>query len=383
MHSVKTRVPRRGPTGCRALVPPGVMAQRWAWDRMARDCAWLLAAALTTCTVSAQEPASVGRHQPVEGGEIIARVGSEVILAAEVAPAINEWLANNGDKIPAAQHDDVRLKLMQKQLPPLIDVKLVYADARRTIPEENFPQVEKQLDERYEEVQVPKMLEKFQLTNRAQLDDRLRELGSSMALHKRAFIERVLAQQWMAQSIEIDDTITHERLWNYYQAHLEEFQFDAKARWEEIVARFDRFESKQQAWAAIANWGNEIQSGSSFADVARRYSHGVTAHEGGRYDWTTRGSLVSEVLNTVIFTLPPGQLSQILELESSFRIVRVIERREAGTVPFVEAQPEIREQIKKQRRKDAIRGYLDQLRGNTRVWTIFDDQPAAAAVSQG
>jgi len=358
---------------------------------MRRRCAWasivgfpacprlLAVVALAACTAWGQEPAPSGHHQPVEGGEIIARVGSEVILAADIAPVVNEWLANNADKLPPAERSKVRMALMQRQLQPLIEVKLVYADARRTIPEENFPQVQKQLDERYEEVQVPKMLEKFQVTGRAQLDARLRDLGSSMALHKRAFIERVLAQQWLAQNIEIDEEITHEQLWDYYQDHLVEFQFDAKARWEEIVARFDRFESKQEAWAAIASWGNEIQMGSSFSDVARRNSHGVTAHQGGRYDWTTRGSLLSDVLDEAIFVLPPGQLSQILELESSFRIVRIVERHDAGTVPFLDAQPEIREEIQKQRRKEAIRAYMDQLRSNTRVWTIFDTQPPAPA----
>ena len=57
---------------------------------------------------------------------------------------------------------------------------------------------------------------------------------------------------------------------------------------------------------------------------------GPTSHEGGRYDWTTKGSLVSDVIDQAIFSLPVGKLSRILEDEKGFHIVRVIEREDCG-----------------------------------------------------
>ena len=116
--------------------------------------------------------------------------------------------------------------------------------------------------------------------------------------------------------------------------------------------------------------------------VATRLSQGPTADQGGKHDWTNQGSLVSEVLDNAIFTLPPGRLSRILEDDRGFHIVRVVERKEAGRVPFEEAQVEIRDKIKEQRRDEQVKKYLDKLKRETYVWNLFD-QDVAQTAEQG
>lgn len=344
-------------------------------------------AAQTESTATPKQPsgdraaAAEPQPQPIEGGQIIARVGSEVILAADLAPTVNQILAQNAKQIPAGDLDRVRRLLMKQQLASQIDIKLIYSDARRVIPEENFPKIGESLGERFDEVQLPRLIESAKVSNRVALDAQLHQLGTSLAQHRRTFIERTLAQQWLQQQLETDEEITHEQLLTYYQAHRQEYALEAKVRWEELVARFDGFRSKVEAWAAIATWGNEVLSGRPFLEVARQHSQGVTAQTGGQYDWTRKGSLISDAVDTALFTLPVGQLSQIVEDDTSFRIVRVIERTEAGATPFIEAQPDIRKKIQVERRGQAVQKYLTELREKTLVWTVFDDDPPAAETS--
>ena len=115
-----------------------------------------------------------------------------------------------------------------------------------------------------------------------------------------------------------------------------------------------------------------------FADVARARSHGSTASDGGRRDWTTKGALVSEALDHAIFSLPVGQLSTILEDKFGYHIIRVVERVDAHRTPFRDAQVDIEEEIKKSHRKANLEKYFEQLRKDVRVWTIFDDVTVAA-----
>jgi parvulin-like peptidyl-prolyl isomerase len=70
-------------------------------------------------------------------------------------------------------------------------------------------------------------------------------------------------------------------------------------------------------------------------------------------------------------------MSKILEDEDGFHIVRVIERQDAGTVPFEEVQPSIKEKLQKERAEKRIRSYVEELRQKTLVWSILDEQAPA------
>src|SRR5690606_20968408 len=97
------------------------------------------------------------------------------------------------------------------------------------------------------------------------------------------------------------------------------------------------------------------------------------ASKGGQYDWTSKGSLKNETIDEVIFTLPVGELSPIIESPEGFHIVRVTQREEAGMVSFIEAQVKIKEQLKSDRRKAQMEAYLKEVKSKAQVWTIFDE----------
>lgn len=137
--------------------------------------------------------------------------------------------------------------------------------------------------------------------------------------------------------------------------------------------RFSRHPRREEAYALMAQMGNRVLSGQPFAQVARESSEGVTAGKGGLREWTSRGSLVSEELDKALFGLPVGELSQIIEDKVGLHILRVIERKEAKRTPFVEAQVEIRKKIKDQRIEAQMKAYLEKLRRNIPVWTVYDD----------
>ena len=131
----------------------------------------------------------------------------------------------------------------------------------------------------------------------------------------------------------------------------------------------------------LAVMGNEVLAGRPFEEVARARSEGPTAQAGGTFDWTGKGSLASKPLDEAIFSLPVGQLSTILEDESALHIVRVIERQDAGRTPFLEAQVQIRQTLRDERRRKQVESYLAKLREQTPIWTVFDDdgpQPRVA-----
>jgi parvulin-like peptidyl-prolyl isomerase len=115
--------------------------------------------------------------------------------------------------------------------------------------------------------------------------------------------------------------------------------------------------------------------------VARRSSEDPRKSEGGQYDWTSQGSLAWKEVDRALFTLPVGELSPIIVDEESFHIVRVVERRDAGMIPFEEAQAEIEERILTAYRDGKVEEFLDSLRQTIPVWTIFDDRPEREGIT--
>jgi parvulin-like peptidyl-prolyl isomerase len=318
----------------------------------------------------------------------MARVGSEVILAGELFTGIPEMRAKN-QQVPKDVLEAKIREILKQRLEQKIDEKLICQHAQRTIPKENFPKIKDNVAREFENSQVPRMMQGMKARTRQELDEMLRASGTSLEMQKRAFVEQVLAHEWIKQQIKVDEDVGHGEMLDYYRKHLSEFETPARARWEQLTVRVPRFPSRQAAYDALARMGNQVIDGAPLAEVARAQSQGATASEGGFWDWTHQGSLASEVLDRAIFGdrtrpgLPVGSLSPILEDDQGLHIIRVLERQGPRRTPFLEAQVEIRKKIRAARETQARQDYLARLRRAAPVWTAFDPPATANRPSAG
>lgn len=309
---------------------------------------------------------------------LIARVGDQPVLAGDLLPVVNQMLQSYETKLTRREFDTQRTMAVRQLLPRKIDEKLTFLDFLRTVPsdkqDEVLKNISKQVDKQFYEMVVDRLMERFEATSLADLEAKLRHFGSSITRQKLSFKEQQISQFMIARQAEKIEEITYDELLNYYQDHAKEYSFSAKARWEKLTVLFDRFPTKAAAEHAIVEMGNQVLMGKPFSVVAKELSQGTNAIDGGRHDWTSKGSLVSTVLDESLFTLPVGQLSQILEDERGFHIVRVVERHAAGRTPFADAQDDIRKELSEANRKQVMADYVARLRRDTYVWTIFDPE---------
>lgn len=182
-----------------------------------------------------------------------------------------------------------------------------------------------------------------------------------------------VVRYFLTQKIRVTGEISHQELLAYYRDHESDYAFKAKAKWEQVMVRKDKFPTKTKATAAIVEMGNKIVYGAALAGIAKKSSQGYRAADGGQHDWTTKGSLVLKELDTAIFTLPVGQLSDVIETKQGFHIIRVLERRDAGKVEFLEAQVEIRKKLESERQTAAFTSHLDQLKDSIPVEIIGEE----------
>ena len=263
---------------------------------------------------------------------------------------------------------------LKKRVEKRIEEKLIYLRAQSTLPKDRWTKILDHYGKVYEKYQLPEMMKQMNLGSRRELEQAFRQAGISLEIHKQGFLEAVVAQEWLKSEVKPDEDIGYEQFVTYYREHSDEFvERPPMARWEQLTVRTSRFASRQAAYAALAEMGNLVLDGAPLAEVARARSQGLTAEQGGFRDWTGKGTLSSKPLDEAIFTLPIGRLSDILEDEQGFHIVRVIERRDLVRKPFSDAQVDIKKKILAKRQDDAKAAYTAKLREQMPVSTAFDN----------
>jgi peptidyl-prolyl cis-trans isomerase C len=109
-----------------------------------------------------------------------------------------------------------------------------------------------------------------------------------------------------------------------------------------------------------------IRRGESLADLAREYSEGPEAENGGEVGWINKGTL-DKTFDKKLFSLAPGDLSPVMKGPSGYHIFEVISRRPAGFQAFSEVIGEIEQTLILQKRESFCRKWLQNLRMDTRV----------------
>ncbi|HEV7279197.1 MAG TPA: peptidyl-prolyl cis-trans isomerase [Pirellulaceae bacterium] len=333
--------------------------------------------------------AAVDDESPVAEGEIfesamvVARVGRETILAGDILGMVNQQIQAAEKTVPKEQLPAFRKeaeKFRRRQMAQLtqlsIEMKLLYWDFLRLVPPERQLELKNKIGASFREYEAPKMMESFEVDSEEALDAKLRTFGSSLKKAQQLYTEKTLGMILLKQKIDDDPKVSHQELLDLYESKKDSYFRPARVKYEELVVKISKFANdKAAAWAEIADIGNEVLRGAPLSAVAKRRSHGIgAATSGGKSDWTGRGSLVTTKVEEALFTIPIGELSEIIEDGDAFYIVRALERENERYTPFDEVQEDLRDEIQEEKLNKAREEYLLGLYERTHVWNAFQHE---------
>lgn len=300
----------------------------------------------------------------LEPTRLMAMVGNEPIFVGDMLFELNQmierYLAGAPEEIKKRERSNGLKMLLTKY----IDSKLLYIDTIRKLPEgAEIDKIIEQASKEFDKTAAPAMMKQARIESLADFDAHLRMQGSSLRMLRLSWSKDQLTRYFMSQELEVDkQEATHRELLEEYQKNLDQYAIPAKARWEQIMVRFDRTESREEAERLLVEMGNKIVHGANFASVAKKGSHGYTASKGGLHDWIGQGELAARELDQAIFSIEVGKLSDKIETADGFHIIRVLERTEATRTPFVDAQVQIKERILEKKRAAVFEEHLKKLR---------------------
>jgi hypothetical protein len=228
------------------------------------------------------------------------------------------------------------------------------------------------------ESELPQLKKQYKTEDLTELDAKLREKGTSLATRQRDFTDAMLGHLYIRSKVEQDPSVSIAEIASYYAENSSEFSHPTRARWEQLTVLFSNFPNRDAAYQAIWEMGREAYFGGNLQAVARAKSQEPLAGTGGLHEWTEKGALASDVLDREIFSIELDAMSNIIEDDQGFHIIRVLDREESGLTPLSEVQDEIRAKIRNQKIVKARNEVMDNMQARIPVWTMFPgDVPGA------
>ena len=309
---------------------------------------WFLALALTCL---AALPALLRADNVVE--EIIARVNNSIVTRAEYLRS-KEQLK---DEIKQDNPVDFHKAYAEKEKDVLRDLinQQLLLDKGKDLGITGDVELIKRLDE---------MRKQMNLQTIDELEEEAKRQGVSFEDFKQNLRNQIITQQVIGREVGAHITVSKEEEQKFYQDHRSEMQQPERIRLSEILIPIGKPQPADKA--APASGGpaadgaspvpvplappapvpteeqlvaaseakaqdvlQEIKKGTSFEEVAKKYSQGPTAAQGGDLGYFERGKLAKE-LEEKTFAMKAGDVSDVIRSKQGFIILKVTEHQMAG-----------------------------------------------------
>jgi len=280
------------------------------------------------------------RKEAETGSPVLIRVDGRSVTLEQFKKGFAKTLTAD-EKLTEEEKGD----LERSYLVQVIDRELALAQADHLGVNVTPAEVEAALQEHrrdYPEGAFEQMLREREIT----LEDWRRELEEGLLMEK--VVRQAVYSQVLVDEAEIE---------TYYREHRDEFDRPAQVRARQIVL------GSQEEGERVLGL---LRQGEPFPEVARQNSLSPDAEQGGDLGFFARGEMPPD-FDAVVFTLPVGRLSDLVQSEYGFHIFLVEERREAMRLPLQAVHDEIRDALRAEKEEQAYQQWLQSLRSKASI----------------
>jgi peptidyl-prolyl cis-trans isomerase C len=299
-------------------------------------------------------PAPEVKPVPALLPDTVARVNGDAITKAEFEGAVHEVEGQEGRAVPPDQRD----RVLRGVLDNMVAFRLLSQEAQQRHVVVSDADIEAQLGAMKKQFPTEQA---FQEALKAQhmTVEKLHDTARSN------LVVRKLIQDEVMSKIEIKPS----DISAFYEKNPAKFQQPEAVHAAHILVivpptadAATKASLKARAMEALA----AAKSGKDFGALARQYSQDGSAQHGGDLGFFPKGQMVP-AFEQVAFSLKPGQISDLVETQFGYHIIKVIEKRPGGTVPFAQAAPQIQQFLESQAQAEKGKAYVDALRAKGKV----------------
>jgi parvulin-like peptidyl-prolyl isomerase len=275
---------------------------------------------------------------PEAGNKPVAVVNGEPIPKS----ALDGILKQDGP-MPVAVPESVRKQQTQVALNALINEVLMRQFLHQKAPPADPKQVEARLSD---------LMVGLKQQNKT-LDDLCRDAKQTPAQIKATIVALL---QWQAYARERVSDQDVEKFYRENKDFFDKIQVHAAEIMLRVSSQGGR-EERERAKAQLTVLREKIlKKEIDFAQAAKQYSQGPTREQGGDLDWFPhlKGILPESVLQAA-FTLPPNQMSEVLDSEYGVHLISVLGRNPGEPSDFNKIKEEVRQFRMEEMQQEIVR----------------------------
>lgn len=291
----------------------------------------------------------------------IAAVNGVPVGRAEFDKAMSRFEKQRAAEEKPASPDEVRA-MKERILQTLIDRELLMQEAKKAGVKIEDQEVDEQvanLKQRFgDEARYKQMLEKWEFTE-AQFRDNLRS--------------EMMVRKFLDQQIGAKANISDQDAKAYYDAHPDVFKTPEQVRASHILVKVEPNageEDKAKAKAKMTAVQERIKKGEDFATVAKEVSDCPSKEKGGDLNFFSKGMMVAP-FEDAAFGLAPGSVSDIVETQFGYHLIKMTEKKPEGTRTFDEVKAPVQQHLKQQRSTELRNKYMEELRSKAKIETFM------------
>lgn len=284
--------------------------------------------ALTACrSQEAPPPAEI----------VVATVNGEKIGLQEYEKALGQEAAFvKGEPLKAEQASSLREEVLNR----LIDEKIMLQRAR----ELSITISDAELEARIADIKKDYSNDSFNaLFNRD---------GNRYSVWKQDLRSRMLLEKVIAADVNAKIVVNDSEAEAYFNANRKTYRAERRVHALQIVVR-DREVAEEIL--------KRLKAGEDFGKVAREMSIGPEAARGGDLGFFEKG-VMPEAIDEVVFSLPIGRVSRVIQSPYGFHIFMVLGREQGGGRRFSEARDRVIADLRKLKEAEAYEQWIEKLK---------------------
>jgi len=185
--------------------------------------------------------------------------------------------------------------------------------------------------------------------------------------------------------------VTEEDARKYYDENPKQFETPEQVRASHILIKpeftdpnvnpnADPNEAKAVAKAEAEDLLEQLKDGADFVELAKTHSDCPSAPKGGDLGFFSKGE-TTPAFEKAAFGLEVGQISDVVETEYGYHIIKVTEHKEASTATFEQVEDDIIKQLIQQKQSELAEEYIESLKAEADIVYPSRKEPVSEANS--
>jgi peptidyl-prolyl cis-trans isomerase C len=326
---------------------------------------------------SAGGPTSAGETAPQEPNGAVAQVQPDkVVVTVNGTPLMDsqvqgridlqyklalDRMAAQSPKLAAEQRKMLRKAFVNQ----LIGEQLLNEQVKAAQIEVTEAQVLAEMTKQLASLKKPITLEQYKTMMTAQ--------GGNFELHKQVIMQVMSYEKLLALKQPGDVNVTEADARKYYDENPKQFQTPEQVRASHILISTkttapgqDPNQVKAQAKQKAEDLLKKVKDGGDFAALAKENSDCPSAAQGGDLGLFSRGQMVPP-FEKAAFALKAGEVSDVVETQFGYHIIKVAEHQDPNQTPFDAAKAGIISKLTETKEGEALQKYVQSLRASAKV----------------